>query len=177
MYENNVNLISMCMWDMHACLFIVCPRAKVTISVTFWWVLTKIHIRIAIDVRENMQGLFNDLHLFLPGEFNMNEHKFLAEIVMFTSFLRSEIFITPRTIFNVIIWVLFICLQCKSPLTMYFGLRIETWSSSGGLSKQIIWTAFVLVHKRSSGTNVFIIIEIMIKKWLNQNLGQSKPIV
>lgn len=133
--------------------------------------------RTAIDVRENMQGLFNDLHLFLPGEFNMNEHKFLAEIVMFTSFLRSEIFITPRTISNVIIWVLFICLQCKSPLTMYFGLRIETWSSSGGLSKQIIWTAFVLVHKRSSGTNVFIIIEIMIKKWLNQNLGQSKPIV
>lgn len=60
--------------------------------------------------------------------------------------------------FNGIIWAHFICLQCKSPYTVYCWLCIETRGGGNGVLNMDI---FVLVERSSLGTNALIIVKIL----------------
>lgn len=64
-------------------------------------------------------------------------------------------------------------LQCKICVDFLFLVCFETWSSRGVRFKTINVDFFILVDEHCFATKVFLIIEILGKKWWKQKLGTA----
>ena len=91
---------------------------------------------------------------------------------MFTYFLHSEVYEIHRAIFQRYHPGLLMADAMQNPCRLsVLGCVLKSEEVEGGVLKQIIWTFFILVDKRSLSTKVFMIIKISSKKWWRQKLG------
>lgn len=125
--------------------------SHVTVSITFWRILTRIHIHVkevqmkSIQV-EKSKISSKTLGLFLHGELNMNENKFLMEIYIgkcWHLFSNRKLFGIPCK-FVTLSFGLFLCQsQCKLHVGFSFLAVLGTWQARGRVLKQKSWDFFI----------------------------------